>query len=274
MNAYPNYLSSNQIINLSLFESIRESVICLICLGVLVDPTSCSKCENTFCKSCMQTWKLSQTAHYLCPMKCIGNKFQEPSSILKSILSKLEFKCNYCLTDVKYTYHTILQHLSNECNQQMIDCLLCNNPLRLSDYKSSKFYLEYCRQAEVIKQLSEQNRKLKQENLELNKKVRVATEESSCKLKLLMNQHPESQTVGDQFNMFDKCRHYKGNYIPIFKCCDKSYPCYLCHKESTSHLMELSDRVICLCCQEIYSGNRCDCGAFQLYKKKEQFELV
>lgn len=271
MNSKPEYLSSSQIVNVGLYESIRELVACHICHGILIDPTTCCECESTYCKPCIQAWKLNQRTNIICPMKCPDNNFHEPTRVLKNLLDKLEFKCSYCNSEIIYSYQGITKHYNIECEKRMIECELCKNLVKYTDYRSTEFYQEFTKKGEEIKYLNEENRRLRQENIELNKKLKKVNQdflinkqssESNCSNRIL-------SISNNQLELFDKCPHFKGNYIPIFKCCEKSFPCYICHQEATNHLMELSDKVICLYCKEIYSGNCCEsCGAFQLYKKK------
>jgi len=67
----------------------------------------------------------------------------------------------------------------------------------------------------------------------------------------------------------DKCEHFKGNYIPIFSCCEKSFPCFICHNIVKDHEYKISNKVVCLICKNIYSGPKCNvCNTYQIYRKK------
>ncbi len=71
--------------------------------------------------------------------------------------------------------------------------------------------------------------------------------------------------------LIDKCKHFSGNYKPIFDCCHTAYGCYLCHDENECHDYQISKKVICLLCAYIYEGNECpNCKVKQCYQKKEK----
>ena len=74
----------------------------------------------------------------------------------------------------------------------------------------------------------------------------------------------------NELGIVDKCEHFKGNYIPIFSCCEKSYPCFICHNKYQNHEFIISNKVVCLICKNIYSGPKCDvCNTYQIYRKKD-----
>jgi len=43
------YNNPDLIINKSDFQVLESSVICPICLGVIISPYQCTECENSFC---------------------------------------------------------------------------------------------------------------------------------------------------------------------------------------------------------------------------------
>ncbi|KRX02677.1 P-loop containing nucleoside triphosphate hydrolase [Pseudocohnilembus persalinus] len=47
------------------------------------------------------------------------------------------------------------------------------------------------------------------------------------------------------------CRHYVTNYIPIYKCCDKQYPCYICHDSNENHKHMAVKGALCLKCKNV-----------------------
>ena len=263
-------LSTNYILNLDFFESIKEVVTCSICIGVLIDPITCNKCETSYCMKCLNIWKNQCKGSLACPMKCHNNKFNAPSRVLKNILEKLEFRCKFgCLDKDKkdnFNYSAILNHLYNECELLTVNCNLCSSKVKYKDIKKSDFY-------KFVSKLQEENLELKSKNTglilsisDLNKEIEGLKIEIENNKKNNFLKNFESNFSND---VIDKCSHFKGNYIPIFDCCKKSYSCYLCHNEAVNHPIQISNKVICLYCKEIYTGNQCSgCGVFQLYKKK------
>lgn len=298
-----SHLSTNNIVNNSFYESVKDLVVCNICHGVLIDPLNCNVCEVAFCSNCLNTWKLTQKSDSLCPMKCNSSKFVQSSRVLRNLIDKLEFKCKYNCSMKSYKYNEIINHLNNDCEKLMVECGLCKNTVKYLDYKNSLFYQEFVKNTEKIKDLKNEvsvilnrNSSLIDENKRLKKEINYLKDSYELIPKYNSNSNSfkhnsisgnntdlidnnvisnynnnsnNNYTHFGQMELIDKCLHFKGNYNPIFTCCDRSFPCYICHQEATNHPMELSNKVICLYCKEIYSGNSCsNCGAFQSFKKK------
>ena len=51
------YNNPDLIINKSDFQVLESSVICPICLGVIISPYQCTECENSFCQICIYIYK-------------------------------------------------------------------------------------------------------------------------------------------------------------------------------------------------------------------------
>jgi len=50
-------ISESQIINKDYFYNEIEDVVnCPICLKLILEPITCSKCETCYCKSCITQW--------------------------------------------------------------------------------------------------------------------------------------------------------------------------------------------------------------------------
>lgn len=333
-------LNPNYILNTEFYNSIKDLVTCSICLNILINPVTCSKCETSYCKNCLATWKPGQSVSNLsCPMKCTKNKFNEPNRVLKNLLEKLEFTCKFgCLEKSVFKYDNILHHLYYDCDYVRVSCSICNSKVKYSDYKKSAYYKTLIKLNNELAKEKESNTKLLQTidrlnseigklkfellNLNIDKEKPIDKFESkennnysnnnvnnsninnniyntSNSNNVNSNFHNRNNSLNsksvqisnvnvvsknsskevkkkdvvtihnNEYDLFDKCPHFKGNYIPIFNCCEKSYPCYICHQEANIHNIEISNKVICLYCKNIYTGNQCDtCGAFQLYKRK------
>lgn len=299
-------LNPSEIVNPDFYNTVKDIVTCSICLGILIDPLSCNKCETSYCTKCLTNWKynINIKNNLLCPMKCSQNKFNCPNRVLKNLLEKLEFSCKYGCNNTQkknkvFNYDEIIKHLNNDCENIKINCTLCNSKVKYIEFKNSKYYLEVeklkidlknqkdknCILTQTVESLTNDINKLKEENIKKDKLIQKQNKErrgSSVQDKKSPNEISSKNTSNlskkktdkvsihnNQYDLFDKCPHFKGNYIPIFNCCGKSYPCYICHQEANTHNMDISNKVICLYCKEIYSGNQCEsCGAYQLYKKK------
>lgn len=162
---------------------------------------------------------------------------------------------------------------------------------------------------EKFKNLKEENQKLKEDvkfykekqnelpmksfvnnnfqNINLNRRKSASSNLNSIFSSLNLNNTNNNLNInaasnifnsGNNFNLnseisevgiVDKCEHFKGNYIPIFSCCEKSFPCYICHNLVKDHEYKISNKVVCLICKNIYSGPKCNvCNTYQIYRKK------
>ena len=50
------YIDPDSVINKDDFKVLQNSAICIICEGIILYPVQCIKCENNFCKSCIDSW--------------------------------------------------------------------------------------------------------------------------------------------------------------------------------------------------------------------------
>jgi hypothetical protein len=118
---------------------------------------------------------------------------------------------------------------------------------------------------EIIR-LETENSNLKNKNRELSLEIKNLEQNISSKSsETLKRKQLEEENQG----LIDKCPHFKGNYNPVFACCDEAYPCYLCHNEKQNHTFQFSNKVVCLKCSEIYMGSTCPgCQTIQMYRKK------
>ncbi len=308
MDSFNIALDPDLIKNSDFYNTISEIVKCSICHNILYLPKTCSSCENHFCKNCISDWVKVNKSDTACPFKCSKNEFKTSLRIVTSLLDKLQFKC--CILNSNsiskensneeglYSYSEYIKHLYHDCVKYEINCI-CNRKITLSEYCKSSLYSESLNLKDKYKLLKSQYKELKilydEVNDLLDKKndeiSRLKKEVNSLSNninsnnsnlssyqnnKTIINNKSTCKSVQDinfaeYYNLYDKCKHFKGNYLPIFSCCDKSYPCYLCHQEENSHTIILSNKVICMNCKEIYTGNQCPCcNEFQLYKKKDE----
>ena len=88
----------------------------------------------------------------------------------------------------------------------------------------------------------------------------------------ITNKIEKPKTVMDNsknVNIFNKCPHFYGNYLPKFACCGKFYGCYLCHNEHENHMYIFSNKVLCLYCRNVYAGKECTkCKGNQIFLRK------
>ena len=96
------YIEANNVINQDQYNTIKQFSICGICKGILYEPYQCQKCENGFCKKCLETWeKQSKTCPYKCAIpyedlfhhydySCSKIKYEEKVKPLMKKLNELE----------------------------------------------------------------------------------------------------------------------------------------------------------------------------------------
>ena len=60
-------INTNTIIEDEIYTAFKDSVICPICKSILVEPQLCLKCQNNFCKKCIDKWSENNNE---CPNKC------------------------------------------------------------------------------------------------------------------------------------------------------------------------------------------------------------
>ena len=108
------------------------------------------------------------------------------------------------------------------------------------------------------------NRKFIKRKTEIKLPIFKKTPNFRKKPKILLEKNNRGNT-----KLFDKCKHFYGNYIPKFSCCGKFYACYMCHDENENHPYQFSNKVICLFCKNVYAGKTCTkCKVDQLFQRK------
>ena len=286
-----DYLDPDSVTNLAFYDSIREIVVCNICTGILINPRECSLCQNSFCKKCLDEWTCINSS---CPYKCEKSEFRESSRTLKNLLEKLLFKCLFCCnTEINHPYPLFLNHLKS-CERIKVNCPTCDSLVNKKTLNENKVYLKL---KENYNNLLDKCENIKEENLKLKEDLKFYKEkQSELPMKSFINSNFQNVNLNrrnstvsnlnnfnlnnnnNNFNLnseiseigiVDKCEHFKGNYIPIFSCCEKSFPCFICHNMVQSHEYKMSNKVVCLICKNIYSGPKCNvCNTYQIYRKK------
>ncbi|KAI8969206.1 hypothetical protein BDF20DRAFT_893724 [Mycotypha africana] len=91
-----------------------------------------------------------------------------------------------------------------------------------------------------------------------------ANEEQILKLKRKKKDKEASLTVGEPLPNQGTCAHYrKSKRWFRFSCCNKLYPCDICHDSQTDHVAEIAKRFVCGLCsreQSFHTGKPCACG--------------
>jgi hypothetical protein len=92
------FLDSQNVVNQDYYKEIKDNIICSICKGILYNPVQCSKCQNCFCKKCIDKWKEENKK---CPNDCNEAEYQE-CKMKNDILFKLKITCVGCGKEINY----------------------------------------------------------------------------------------------------------------------------------------------------------------------------
>ena len=185
----------SRVIDLDKYENILQILKCKICLNILLNPYDCSKCGNTFCYSCINKLKESNTK---CPFGCTDYEIMPSSFAIKKFLNQLHFSCtnkengcneiisynnieqhdknceyinsicpnNQC--GVKVPWHLLKNHIQNECLYTLFECDKCHLKLDRKELEAHD-KLCNCINSEFEKQNVIMN-KMTKDDLDKNKK--------------------------------------------------------------------------------------------------------
>jgi hypothetical protein len=103
------FIREDTIVEDAIYLSFKDSVICPICSNILINPVMCMKCQNVYCRKCIDEWSKKDNK---CPNRCENPNYQR-SLEKNNILSKLKFKCENCGEEV--FYEKVKNHM-DECN--------------------------------------------------------------------------------------------------------------------------------------------------------------
>ena len=105
------YNHNYTIVENAIYNAFRESVECPLCLNVLFNPHMCMKCQNVYCKKCIDDWSKKSEK---CPNRCEEPNYKR-SLVKNEILSRLQFKCKKCGSSI--SYDDMQKHYEN-CNPE------------------------------------------------------------------------------------------------------------------------------------------------------------
>ncbi len=116
--------------------SSEDFYICKICKNILVDPRSCSVCEDFFCLECLSE-KLKNENE--CPF-CRENPFYEGkyNKQLNYILNKIILKCPFNCKEI-FSYEDLKSHIK-DCSSapKFYLCELCGERITIYDKTKEK----------------------------------------------------------------------------------------------------------------------------------------
>jgi hypothetical protein len=281
------YIDPNLIVNKQLFETVQDMAICSICTGLVIDPQQCIKCENCFCKICVNMWIGKSNT---CPYKCKEWKLIDASRVMKAVLDKILIECpkNCSLKQLKY--YNIISHI-NECESKIVNCPTCGSKVN-EELICKESYYELKIQNEILKKRIEQ---LEMDKLNLEGMRKALNNHSNIKEKFIkddfeneINILPKNQNLGCKTkknfaNFIDKKGLNKPHHLFIheensksnfrFACCNKEYDCVNCHfeQEGHQHQMEIITSVTCKECLYVSKSihdNTCTLCGVSFQKKR------
>ena len=109
MESIHEYINENYIVKDEIYNTFESSITCNICLDIIIEPTMCMKCQNVYCKECIQNWlKINNR----CPNRCENPNYQKSLST-GELLSKLNFNCKNCQSIINY--NKMEKHCLSKC---------------------------------------------------------------------------------------------------------------------------------------------------------------
>lgn len=158
-------IDKEHISNKDVIQSMKDEISCSICIGVVIDPLTCSKCENNFCKVCINQWQKSNNK---CPFRCSPLSFNPPTRLLKNMLSNLEIICPNDCGDI-INYNKLKDHLM-VCKVEKRQCPCCMSYVKKENIKFKEFIVSSNINKEK-NELIEKNNFLALDVEELNKRI-------------------------------------------------------------------------------------------------------
>ena len=104
------YIQEKYIANKPLYESLKDSITCVICTNTIIDPMMCMNCQKAYCRRCIGHW--NNIKNY-CPNKCDNPEYKR-SVVVANLLSKLNFTCKDCFNIVNYDQ--MEKHVLSKCD--------------------------------------------------------------------------------------------------------------------------------------------------------------
>ena len=83
---------------------LEGEFICVVCTGVVLNPTECKTCSSLYCKACLSKEDLP------CPKRCGGQEYGKVNRMIMNAMNKLPFRCQFspkCDRIVNYDQYEI-----------------------------------------------------------------------------------------------------------------------------------------------------------------------
>lgn len=248
------FIDDNLVQNIQFYEPFKSDLTCCICHGLLNDPLLCSGCEVAFCINCINEWKLNNKN---CPLKCSYFELKPINKMHKSIMEKINLKCDQCKLDIKlidYPNHY------NDCKDKHIEvsCPFCPECkinyyiLRTTKLDVVNFSSYEEKISSLTKDLEKSSKKLEKTSEDLGKKSKEL-EKTSKELVKALNDLDYLKKP----KKYENCRHFPNTkFVPIFPCCGNDYNCYNCHDKNEKHEHKQTKDGYCMKCHTMFYYNK------------------
>ena len=106
------YVNTETIIKDNIYETFKEYIICPICKKLIIEPIMCLKCQNNFCKNCIQNLKTTLNNSH----NCKNPNYQNIKG-KNNMITKFKFKCiKGC--GIQISYDEINKHYNSDCSNK------------------------------------------------------------------------------------------------------------------------------------------------------------
>lgn len=108
------YVNEDTIIKDKFYEVCKEFITCPICSNLMIDPVICYRCQNVYCKKCIEKLK---TKNENCPNKCDNPIFKKVIEG-NNLITRFKFKCiKGCGKEI--LFKDIGNHYNSDCLSQI-----------------------------------------------------------------------------------------------------------------------------------------------------------
>ena len=105
------YINEDTIVKNELYDLFKDNIKCSNCSRLMIEPSICLGCQNTFCKKCIEECKTTSSGS--CPNKCENSTINDVIGKNKFI-TKFKFKCiKGCGEEI--SYDNIQNHYNTDC---------------------------------------------------------------------------------------------------------------------------------------------------------------
>jgi len=114
------YINETNLIKNEIYKAFKDSILCQICTGIMIEPMMCMNCQNVYCKECIEHWTILDKK---CPNRCLNPNYKK-SLAMGQLLSKLNFQCKKC--NNTYMYDEMIKHYYSDCGLNNIQSEINN----------------------------------------------------------------------------------------------------------------------------------------------------